>query len=273
MKLILRIALLGIFFLATYTANAGVNCDIDGDGTVGLEEAIYAMQVASGTVVVPPVSYENLKPQYIANGIVIAGVTGTYGAPSPTTVTSANGRVWMDRNLGAYRASGGSDDSYAYGDLYQWGRLADNHESRTSPQVMVRSDTDVPDHGFFIMTVGMYEDWRRDSNDKLWQGVSGINNPCPAGFRLPTEAEWETEIASWYSKNIAGAYDSPLTLQAAGYRSYADGSKNSSGTAGYYWSSSVDGTSSARVLKIDSGNAQMVTEPRAQGFSVRCIQD
>ena len=38
------------------------------------------------------------------------------------TVTSATGKVWMDRNLGAGRVATSSTDTEAYGDLYQWGR-------------------------------------------------------------------------------------------------------------------------------------------------------
>ncbi len=40
-------------------------------------------------------------------------------------------------------------------------------------------------------------DWRSPQNDNLWQGVNGINNPCPSGYRLPTEAELEAERLSW----------------------------------------------------------------------------
>ena len=43
----------------------------------------------------------------------------------PSTVTSANGKVWMDQNLGASRVATSSTDTSAYGDLYQWGRAAD----------------------------------------------------------------------------------------------------------------------------------------------------
>ncbi|MDZ7738239.1 MAG: hypothetical protein U5K32_04030 [Bacteroidales bacterium] len=38
----------------------------------------------------------------------------------------------MDRNLGASQVATASDDENGYGDLYQWGRSADGHESRTS---------------------------------------------------------------------------------------------------------------------------------------------
>lgn len=119
MKRISTVSLLGILAFVTYTANAEVNCDINSDGSVGLEEAIYALQVLSGEVVAP-ISDETLKPQNIANGITIAGVTGTYGPPPPTTVTSANSRLWMDRNLGAHRVASDSTDTWSYGDLYQW---------------------------------------------------------------------------------------------------------------------------------------------------------
>ena len=47
------------------------------------------------------------------------------------TVTSA-GQVWMDRNLGALRVAQSVDDYHSYGWLYQWGRLADGHEIRST---------------------------------------------------------------------------------------------------------------------------------------------
>jgi uncharacterized protein (TIGR02145 family) len=188
------------------------------------------------------------------------------------TVISA-GQVWMDRNLGASRIAISFSDSAAYGDLYQWGRLTDGHEQRTSPTTtMTISTTDVPGHGSFITPSCYPYDWRSPENANLWQGVSGTNNPCPAGFRLPTDVEFDTERLSWSSQDYNGAFVSPLKRVSAGSHDYYDGKLYYEGSYGYYWSSTVDGSYS-RYLLFTSGNANMYSYSRAYGFSVRCLKD
>ncbi len=182
---------------------------------------------------------------------------------NPTT-----GKTWMDRNLGASRAAISSTDAEAYGDLYQWGRSADGHQKRTSETTYTHSISDTPGHGDFIMAL----DWRNPENINLWQGVNGINNPCPMGYRVPTEAELNAERASWSSNSIAGAYGSPLKLPAAGGRFYSDGSLMSVGSYGYYYSSNVDDTWS-RGLYFHGSGAAIGTYYRAGGNSVRCLKE
>jgi uncharacterized protein (TIGR02145 family) len=115
-------------------------------------------------------------------------------------------------------------------------------------------------------------DWRSGQNVNLWQGVAGVNNPCPSGYRLPTEAEWGAELVNWTSPNDAGAFASPLKLPVAGYRDFSGGSLFDVGTFGYYWSSTVSSTGS-RYLYFVSGAANMYTGYRADGLSVRCLKD
>lgn len=196
------------------------------------------------------------------------------------TVTSdSTGKVWMDRNMGASQVATASDDTLSYGDLYQWGRFADGHQCRysdTTSQLATSSTPNSSDdwYGKFILMPQTSDprDWLPSQNDNLWQGVGGINSPCPEGFRLPTEAEWKAEVDSWSSKNAAGAFASPLKLPTGGLRMHTDGDLDFL-SWGTYWSSSVSDTRTL-YLRLDSSTAayQFATY-RAFGCSVRCIKN
>ncbi len=205
-------------------------------------------------------------------GSLFEGCNGTaWVSLSPVPTVYSSGHEWMDRNLGASRVATSSTDTDAYGDLYQWGRFTDGHEKRTSGTTSTNADSDVPGHSNFILEGTSPCDWRASQNDNLWQAASGINNPCPVGFRLPTETELEAERVSWGSNNAAGAFASPLKLVVAGYRGHSYGTIYSAGSGGY-WSGTVGGVYS-RYLTFDSGNAYMYGNHRAYGFSVRCLKD
>jgi uncharacterized protein (TIGR02145 family) len=189
----------------------------------------------------------------------------------------ATGKIWMDRNLGASRAATSSTDSEAYGDLYQWGRAADGHQKRNSPVTSILSNSNTPGHNNFITMIYFPADWRSPQNTDLWQGVSGINNPCPIGYRLPTDAEWITEYISWRSDVFGdGTINSPIKLPLAGYRCFNDGSiilnHNELGQVGYYWSSTIENEFSQHLFLYSSGTYTSL-DNRGRGYSVRCIKD
>jgi uncharacterized protein (TIGR02145 family) len=180
------------------------------------------------------------------------------------------GKVWMNRNLGASQVATSSTDADSYGDLYQWGRSADGHQLRTSGTTLTLSSSDMPGHGNFIRTYDSPYDWRSPQNDNLWQGANGVNNPCPAGYRLPTRAEWDAELMSWSQHNSVGAFASPLKLPNAGRRVGSHGGIG--GDLGECWSSTIAGTSAYRI-NFNSGYASVTGLDRAYGQSVRCIKD
>ncbi|MFY9145323.1 MAG: FISUMP domain-containing protein [Bacteroidales bacterium] len=220
--------------------------------------------------------YSTQDKQWYSFGCIGSYPPGTRhcgGTPTAIVdVTSTKGKIWMDRNLGASRAATSSTDALAYGDLYQWGRFADGHQCRKSGTTITLSSSDTPGHGDFIKTSVVPYDWRNPQNNSLWQGVNGINNPCPKGYRLPTEAEWQEELKSWDPTNATGAYASTLKLPKAGYRDYNSGNYDGSGQVGNYWSSTVQSTNSYYLYFIDT-KADLNHNYRAQGYSVRCIKD
>jgi uncharacterized protein (TIGR02145 family) len=199
-----------------------------------------------------------------------------------TIVSNKTGKTWMDRNLGASQVATSSTDHLAYGSFYQWGRGSDGHElitwssSTTGTPVngttTTLSSSDVPGNALFILNISSPFDWRSGQNVNLWQGVSGTNNPCPAGFRIPTHAEWEAESISWSASTSVGAFASPLKLPMTGYHQYNNGLLSLIGTSGGYWSSTVSGTYSYYLI-FTSSNVLTGTFQRAGGMSVRCIKD
>ncbi len=262
----------GICWSETPNPTTNNNCTSDGTGTGTFtselsdlfpETTYYVRAFATNSV---GTAYGNQKTFKTASGrdstTIVLDVT------NPQT-----GRTWMDRNLGASREAISSTDTEAYGDLFQWGRMSDGHQKRNSANTFVGlSSSDQPGHGGFIPAPYGNRDWRDPQNNNLWQGLGGINNPCPDGYRIPTTAEWEEEIKSWSSNNASGAFSSHLKLPLAGGRYYFDGSIQYSGRIGYYWSSTVAGTR-ARALAFQSGQSIMVNCHRSFGFNVRCIKN
>ena len=210
-----------------------------------------------------------LSSQYPSGSVFCAsGPTAIVDVTNPAT-----GKTWMDRNLGATQVATSSTDINSYGDLYQWGRRSDGHQCRTSATTTSLSSTDQPNHGDFILAPNAPFDWRSPQNNNLWQGVNGINNPCPTGYRIPTEIELNTERLSWISNNATGAFNSVLKFPLAGNRSL-DGTVGGSGINGVYWSSSTGGEPNALNLLIEIDNASIPSpNRRSRGRSIRCIKN
>ncbi len=255
--------------LAAVAAIVAASTDPAADGTpsiadltnVGLsfltsDQADYEVAIANANPV--PTTLTELQA-------IIHAVNHAQFHTTVVEVTGPNGNIWMDRNLGATQAATSSTDTAAYGDFYQWGRGTDGHEKRTSGITTTESTGDTPGHGDFILAE--LGDWRTPRNDNLWQGVNGINNPCPSGYRVPIESE----LLGLGITDAATALSSPLKLPLAGFKSFFVTILDV-GVEGHYWSSTVSATNIywARAFKF---NSYYETEVRGSGLSIRCIKD
>lgn len=223
------------------------------------------------------------------------------------TVTSPfTGRVWMIHNLGATampKEPQTDGDFDSYGNLYQWGRRSDGHEIVLPIQsptytgqaitggTAFSSSTGTRPSGYanapastFIRFTSSPFWWNASDNlanqRSLWQ-ASGINNPCPDGFRVPSSTEFLAEISYFSSQNSSGAFNSFLKLPPTGIRTNANslvlsGYSYFLPTSGNYWTSTLNTNNdfSNSVYFTNSGTSISTTTSlgRANGLAIRCIK-
>lgn len=214
-------------------------------------------------------------------------VTFTYNGAEVTygIITGLSGKKWLDRNLGASRLAQSADDYVAYGDLFQWGRASDGHQLITRNGInngdaigvngtaTTQSSSNVAGTNKFIIDVNILGDWRNPQESNLWQGVNGVNNPCPAGWRVPTLQDWENEFSN--TSTIDDAF-SRLKIPRTGYRFCGDGVFYGTDAAGYYVTSTVDDSQdpdfSFRV-KFDATSFSNLQVNRGSAYACRCIRE
>ncbi|HHT04262.1 MAG TPA: hypothetical protein GX005_08120 [Bacteroidales bacterium] len=198
----------------------------------------------------------------------------------PPIKTEAGVLYFLDRNVGA--SSLDLETSDTWGDLYQWGRETDGHEKRYSDTTLLCANSQRTNHNLFIVDQKKSNDWLINSEDNLWQGSKGENNPCPCGYRLPTQKEWRAVLNLGYDiKSTSTGYhylsiaNGQLILPCGGLRSAYTGHFIHIGTRGYYWASDTitKGTSGC----IDFNKQELTTNVSIFGFrgfgrSVRCVR-
>ena len=182
-------------------------------------------------------------------------LTYTHG----TVYNENTGKTWLAANLGATAFPTSMTHTAAYGSLYQWGRLKDGHENPSSAGTSSTNGNDQPNNGGKFINLTYWT-----GNFGLWQGVAGTNNPCPTGFRLPTQQEFTNEIGSLYVLNLT-----------YGGRRYPNGtSQQYAGDRGFYWTSSVANGDKPVSLNIRNGVTTSIgNDFNGVGMSVRCIKD
>lgn len=274
--------------LSYTTGNGGVHNgqSVTSTGVTGLTATLVAGSFATGA---GTLSYSitgtpsaagtasfaiNIGGQTCTLSITVA-VAGVYCTGTATTVVEVTSpytsRVWMDRNLGATQVATNATDANAYGDLYQLGRGSDGHQCRNSTVTTTLSSTTTPGNSNFIQAT---PHWITGTTVSLWQGVNGVNNPCPNGFRLPTYSELYAERLAWRNAGLDG-FTSFFKGTYAGMRIGHTNNLLNVGSQGHYTTSS--GAASTNPASHSQQQITLVGDVGsynpAYALSVRCIKD
>jgi uncharacterized protein (TIGR02145 family) len=182
----------------------------------------------------------------------------------PGTGVTINGVTWATANVAAPKTFAARPESA--GMFYQWGNNVG--WSTTDPLVPTEKDR-VWGDGFVF--------------GEVWAVAF---DPCPDGWRVPTNTEWETlldEAKVVNMRTTRGGVDGQLFmdatsdrsifLPAAGNRGFASGELSVPGEVGSYWASSAQ-NEQGDYLNFDSfSQPVMHSDSKACGRSVRCVRE
>lgn len=209
-------------------------------------------------------------------------------------ISPVTGKKWLDRNLGASQVATSYDDYKAYGDLFQWGRPADGHQlinwtasnagTAVNGTTTVLATSDVPGNSNFIIPPYDYPlDWRSDNNRNRWATIP--QGPCPAGWHVPSIAEWLAEVSKTKggTANSGGITDrntgfNQLKLTVAGLRNVDDPGVVvfiQIGRVGHYWTTadylSPDGYTAVNGVNFGMDYFEQWPYFKSSALCVRCL--
>ncbi|WPO82602.1 T9SS type A sorting domain-containing protein [Chryseobacterium sp. JJR-5R] len=205
------------------------------------------------------------------------------------TVRGADGKIWLQQNLGSTKVASSLTDADAYGDLFQWGRWDDGHQLRNS---VLKATSPVPnnpsglgggDTGFYSAGYNSSSNWWSGGiTSDQWSAENASAATATAGadpckvigqnWRLPTVEEIDAALVAENISEFNSALSSHLKLIPAGMKDYSG--LYSPGVRLYLWSaSSSPYTGSGQHLYISQYSALTNSAGRNGGMSVRCIKD
>ncbi len=292
----------------TFSASGFITAtiEVDGDGSFNAEKQLFGIQetIAALDFQVNGNSKGNVNLDVIG-GVLDRNYEDANHKFIYLPVVAADGKTWLNNNLGANysnmnhaqfnpnQQATAFTDYHAYGSLYQWGRYSDGHElinytnSTTGTPVSTTtssspSTTVTPNNSIFYF--GDDSPITQDHNwvdlgaspnaieDGLWQGELGPNNPCPQGYRVPTDTEITTLVSAESITNRLTAASSSLAFTTSGGRSRINGSLFGVGVNSFYWSSSVNGYHSGRRF-FSISSTSISNQNRGTGYSIRCLKN
>ncbi|MDY3319188.1 FISUMP domain-containing protein [Riemerella anatipestifer] len=259
----------GIYHNAISGANA-YTISLNGNSTTTLK-----VQTLTG---VPDRCFDKTTKDCVGSGENVKEHNFVYLPVTVMGTYDVNGRPyskeWLSLNLGADYANVNSPhfnptqqaisptDYKAYGSLFQWGRVQDGHEliSWSSPT-----------SGTPKRNVGWY------NNTQLYQ----FNDPCPLGWRTPTQAQLKELHQALTNAGENYIYDSQTWNQSTvhlpnngarktDYNTFVDTGMKVNLWIRDAW---TGGSSEQRFIIRTLDLSTVLTEDRTNGYGIRCIKE
>ena len=199
-------------------------------------------------------------------------------------VYPADGRTWLDRDLGSPKVCETYMDSTCYGNLYQWGRGADGHQDRNAtarnvnpdsfPYSSIYHETSSTGNFDWLSTTAGNEQTSGFIPERIasWSSVSD-NSVCPKGWYVPTKDELTALADAEGIVDSSTAFASPLRFAVSGSRSNASANIEQASVEGYIWTTDTsDNTNTSYAFTYTDIETLWSRAYRATGYSVRCIK-
>lgn len=264
----------GICYSTTENPTISNNRTADGSGTGSFTSSL--------TSLTPDTEY--YVRAYVSNSVgTVYGNQVTFTTLPLEVVTDIDGntyhaviigtQVWMVENLKTTKLNDGTELRLATND-HHWENLNPFHEA------YVWYDND---SASFRTPYGAFYNWLAVNSGKL----------CPAGFHVPTDADWTTLISflgddvagsklkeagtsHWESPNSDATNETFFTALPGGI-CYIDGSFSWFGYDGYWWSTTEtdyeNSTVYGRIMQYVSTEVPQYISSTKFGMSVRCLKD
>ncbi|MDC8107195.1 hypothetical protein MTQ00_22160 [Chryseobacterium sp. B21-037] len=243
------------------SGSIAVSIEVDGDGSFNALKLLPGNTMVLGTL---PFAHNGI---YDGDIIIHIVTCGAFIAPGVF-------KAFMCHNLGAdMNADPFQPSASIHGAKYQWG-------AKTGQAGRYISQADDQANS------GAIGGWISSPlpNNSWSDTTKTAQDPCPVGYRVPTNDQWQKVIANnsftttgtWTNSptnySSGGKFGNTLFLPAAGSRNNVNGALFSRGNNGYYWSSTQYASAYAYNLNFGSTGVNVITN-RTNGYSVRCIQE
>jgi hypothetical protein len=225
----------GVFYLPVATGTYNLTIAVSGGNqTSTVKATAIEMTRAELKVVKVTTNYSDYSKDSDGNVIIDGHKFIDLGLPS--------GTLWAETNVGATSATD-------YGDFFQWG----DTDVKTTVDCFTYNNKYYKSKNYtkYNSTDGLtelessddaaYVVWGSFCHMPTFNQMQELVNKCP-------NTNWGTQ-SSVYGRTLTGTNGKTIFLPAAGYRSGYVTSKQ--GTLGYYWTSSLNASTSTRLYAYD----------------------